>query len=497
MTQAATSTGPDVLAEDRLLWEFWLNHGLEAVSLRERIRELPLAANGSYMVMNALYGGFEEGLLRSLAAQEVQGGCARAVVAMVARVVEAPAGRIDRASPEGQLLGLLSLWPAEGSDLARRAREAASRVTRWPALVRAAGRANLAACVAAGIRSAGLAEAVPAPWGRVLETAAAGIRSRSRRILPLVEELTKSLAERGVRCCLLKESALIGEEYPEPGQRLMGDVDILVAPEDLPAVAELMEARGHRPFEGIWSAQWYRRHHHHEAPQVSAAQATKVEPHTGIWIPGESGVPVSGEMIETARPHRAFRALRPEATFMCFHLLVDLHGGASLGKLGQISDLMKLLDEEGRQVDGSRLRDLGERTGSLSWLEDSVRLVASLHGRELLEERAPALRGLGSGRPPGAVRRLRLRLARDHVFGFEPRASALSVASVKLLHKSLMRPGGLLAAASFFFGALLAGGTGGSGAGEIARRSRGSLVGRLARLATFPFRATWRMVTRR
>jgi hypothetical protein len=490
--QASGSEAHDLLAEDRLLWEFWLNHGLEPEPLAERIAGLPSAPNGDYMALNALYGGFEEPLLRSLEASG--NSTARGEVA---RVVAALTGRIDVTSPEGSLLALLSLWPAAGSETARKAAEAAGSVERWPAFVRAAGRTNLVAAVAAGIRSASISEALPPPWGAVLSRGAEGVRQRSLRILPLAHEMTAALAERGIGCVLLKESALIGEEYPEPGQRAMGDVDILVAAKDLPAVSELMAARGHRPFEGIWSADWYRDHHHHAAPLVSDAEATKVEPHVGIWIPGEWQGSLAEEIMKSARPHRAFRALRPDATFMCFHLLVDLHGGASIGKLGQMADLMRFLAAEGREVDGRRLRSLAERAECLPWLEDSVRLVAAVHGRELLEARAPALAASGQGAPGTLARRLRLRIETKNLFGFEPRASALSVASIKLVHKSLMHPGGSFAAAASFTRTLLAGGSGGAGAGHIARKGRGSAARRLGRLAMFPFRAAARSLRAR
>ncbi|HXI02183.1 MAG TPA: nucleotidyltransferase family protein, partial [Candidatus Saccharimonadales bacterium] len=378
----------DVLPEDRLLWEFWLNHGLVADALRERLDALPLGANGAYLAGNALYGGFERKLLDALSSSA---GLDPAVLAAVAEALAPPAAKVTLEDPEGRLLALLALWPPPGGDLARRAREEAVRVSRWWDFARAAGRTNLLAAVATGIASAGIEEAVPAPVLGFLQAAAEGIRRRNERLLPFVEKVTRELSGAGIRHCLLKESALLREIYPEPRERLVGDVDLLMPPEDIERTEAVLRALDHRPFVGIWSSTWYRSHHHHVAPLVNRDAATKVEPHIGIWIPGESVISIADEILATSRPHRGFEAGRPDATMLCFHLLADLHGGASAGKLGQAADLMRLLRAEGREVDMGRLTALADRTGCRPYIEDSVAMVARVFGRDLLDERAPGL----------------------------------------------------------------------------------------------------------
>lgn len=480
----------DVLPEDRLLWEFWLNHGLVAESLRERLEGLPAGSNGAYLAGNALYGGFEHKLLDALSSSA---GLDPAVVAAVDEALAPPAAKVTLEDSEGRLLALLALWPPPGGDLARKAREEAERVSRWWDLARAAGRTNLLAAVAAGIGSAGIAEAVPAPVLRFLQGAAEGIRRRNERLLPFVEKVTQELSDAGVRHCLLKESALLREIYTEPGERLVGDVDLLLSSADIERTEAVLRAMDHRPFVGIWSSTWYRAHHHHVAPLVSPDAATKVEPHTGIWIPGESGISISEEILATSRPHPGFAAQRPDATILCFHLLADLHGGASAGKLGQAADLMRLLRAEGREVDTGRLVSLAERTGCRPYIEDSVAMVARVFGRDLLDERAPMLvRSLGEAGGVEMTRRLRRRVEVSCLFGFEPRSSLVSFATVKLLHRSLMRPGGNLARAWDLVLSLLGLRHGKKGAGEIARMSRGGAPRRFLRLLGFPFRAAAR-----
>ena len=145
----------------------------------------------------------------------------------------------------------------------------------------------------------------------------------------------------------------------------------------------------------------------------------------------------------------------------------------------------------------SRLLDLAERTDSTPYLEDSVRLVSRIYGRERLTGRCVALTSLGSGEAESYARRLRTRVEVQNIFGFEAGDSSLSVASVKLLHKSLMKPGGNMAAAWAFVRSLLRGSGSSQGAGRIARMGYGSGARRLARLATFPIRAARRALQAR
>ncbi len=493
-TSRAATTG--VLAEDRLLWEFWLNHGLEPLALAERLSALPANASGWYLAGNALYGGFEEPLFHALEASVNAGGAAASALEALRHLAQAPAGQVTVDDPEGKLLALLALWPSPGSPEAQQVREAAARVTRWPSFFRAAGRSNLLPAVAEGLRAEWMAQRVPEPFGTAIESAASGIEQRNVRLLPLVEEMTAVLTRKGIRHGLLKESALLGEIYLRPGERLVGDVDLLTAPEDLRGVEEILVKAGHRPFEGIWSKSWYRQHHHHAAPLVNSDEATKFEPHTGIWIPGGTGADLGGEILAASRPHKRFQSLRPDATFMAFHLLADLHGGAGVGKLGQAADLMRFLAAEGTQVDGARLLDLAERTRSRAFIEDSVDLAGRIFGRRLLDARSPALASI-EGVVAGAGHRLRRRIERSVVCGFEPRTSALSLASVKLVHRSLMQPGGDVGRAMHFMRSVVGGKEGREGVGEIALKGRVSAGRHLLRLATFPFRAVARTLRAR
>ncbi len=478
----------DVLAEDRLLWEFWLNHGLDPEALRGRFRELPPEANGAYLAANALYGGFESGLRRLVEAERAMAPSGVEIQSVLRGFLDGPAVRVTPDGPEGRLLAALSTRPEQGGPEARRAEEAARGVRSWPAFLRAACRSNLVLPVAESLESCAPEGSVPEEIRHGLERAATGIRDRNRRLLGLLSRLLQAYEAAGVSAVLLKESALLLDVYAGEGDRMIGDLDLLFASADVDRAEKVLVEMGYVPFEGIWSRAWYRAHHHHLAPLVSAAEAVKIEPHTGIWIPTGSSAPIIPEMIAASSPHPALSARKPAATHLLFQMLVDLHGNASIGKLGQMADLVALLRAAGSEVDAALLSDLARRTGSLPWVQDSLWLITEVYGRELLEEHAAGLRALAEGGPPSAERRLLRRVARANLFGFEPGASSLSVAGVRLVHRALMHPGGRLARAGFLLRSALGLSREEAGAGPLARQDRSSPIRHVGRAITFPVR---------
>ncbi len=487
----------DVIAEDRLLWEFWLNHGLDSESLRRRLDELPPAANGSYLALNALYGCFETALAQLAEAGPSGAARPRAIAEALGRVDEGPHPRVSLDTPEGRLLALLSLRPSEGSEAAAGAVEEASRVTCWAAFVRAAGRSNLVPAVVTALERCGLRERFPEGPLRVLREAAEGIRARNRRLLSLLARLLEAFAARGLSPVLLKETALQGDLYRGEGDRMIGDLDILFPASEVDEAERLLVSMGYTSFEGIWSRAWYREHHHHLAPLVSPSEAVKIEPHTGIWIPTGPSAPVIPEMIAGSRPHPSLRARRPSTTHLLFHLLVDLHGNASVGKLGQAADAAGLLQAEGKHIDTGALTDLARRTGAIPFIEDSLFILARAYGEEFLDRAAPSLRPLRAAGTPTLERRVLRRLALSTLCGFEPRASTLSLAGLRLVHKALLRPSGRTARAAFLIRSAFGSSGGEEGMGALARQTRATRAGMLARAAVFPFRFAFRALRAR
>src|SRR5678815_1299106 len=105
---------PEVLAEDRFLWQFWINKGMkpEPLALSMAALTAPGAfTNWDYIAGNALYGGFEEDVLRALRTAPAGPGGARGGVPSdflerFARDVTGSRRPVTPGTPEGRLLVL-------------------------------------------------------------------------------------------------------------------------------------------------------------------------------------------------------------------------------------------------------------------------------------------------------------------------------------------------------------------------------------------------------
>ncbi|HET9317485.1 MAG TPA: nucleotidyltransferase family protein, partial [Vicinamibacteria bacterium] len=87
-------------------------------------------------------------------------------------------------------------------------------------------------------------------------------------------ELIEACAERVGELTLLKGIWLSEALYPEPHLRPMRDVDVMVEPERVAEVEEVLVGLGYEP-QPDGSADQYR-HHHHAVPYLHSA--------TGVWV---------------------------------------------------------------------------------------------------------------------------------------------------------------------------------------------------------------------
>lgn len=63
-----------------------------------------------------------------------------------------------------------------------------------------------------------------------------------------LSRLLKAAAQAGIRCAVMKGSALAYDLYPEPSLRPRADSDLLVAPQDVDAFRAILKAQGFIPF---------------------------------------------------------------------------------------------------------------------------------------------------------------------------------------------------------------------------------------------------------
>ena len=156
----------------------------------------------------------------------------------------------------------------------------------------------------------------------------------------------------GIEPMLLKGMALVmGGILPEPGQRWMVDIDLLVHPEQLAAAIAVMESLGYRPRPGS------------TAPHHAPAMAGEVEIHFDMVVPAlQAALPTDRAWrIATAVAADGLRYWLPSPEDAIVH--VALHGQHSnhvqpLARLPlrPLSDLAHLRRRHDRHLDWPALR---------------------------------------------------------------------------------------------------------------------------------------------
>lgn len=151
----------------------------------------------------------------------------------------------------------------------------------------------------------GLLAAVPAPWHTMLVAVAETNAARNARLLAQFDALCDLLNGAGIEPIVLKGTALLLEgDYPDPANRIISDIDVLLQPDQRePALAVLRE-QGYRQLANAFEARrreqldarlglidpedfrnqsdWSR---YHLPPVFSADAEFAMELHTGLCPP--------------------------------------------------------------------------------------------------------------------------------------------------------------------------------------------------------------------
>ena len=484
-TSRAPSSASDVLAEDRLLWQFWINKGMKEEPLRAGLADMPAGANWDYVAGNAMYGGFEADLLGFL---RRAGRAPEAFIDRLARDAAGDPHPVTLSSDEGRLL-VRCASPRMTREEDARARALARGSIEWNAVVAAAARANLTAAVMHNFARLGIDELMPAEAARVMRARDEGIRARNRRLMSLLDGLCETLSAHGIRVLLLKESALALSHYGNGRLRMMGDIDLLLGDGEVDAVESLLDSQGYEVMETVWTKEHYRQQHHHAAPMVQLERAVKIEPHFTIPLPVEAPAGLVDSMAERAVRVDAHRWCF-DPTDMLFHLCMDLFGNAFIGKMGQLCDAREVVRQGG--VEWPRLVRTAQECGAEGHLAFSLGLLSEIDTPVPHSE----LEQLEKRRLPFEAARLKKMSARN-LFGYVPATAVTSRPGERLLFASWMRPGSLVTRMVFMLRRYLYFEDSDKGMGELARRSRPTRGQALTRLMTLPFRALRRWTASR
>jgi len=495
----ASAVIPEVLAEDRFLWQFWVNKGMKPAPLAATRAALTVPAastNWEYIAGNALYGGFEQEVLRAL---RHGGGAGTGVpsdfMERFARDVAGSRHRVIPGTSEGRLLVLCAsprMLPAEDDE----ATMLASGRIDWEALVAAAARGNITAAVQHNLSRLKLDVKMPNPLASVMAARARGIAARNGRVLGLLDEIIGLLKAHNIRVLLLKESGLALSHFGNGRLRMMGDIDLLMTESEIERFVALLESRGYQSAEVLWTKEHYRVAHHHAAPLVQSELAMKIEPHHAIALPV---LPADRRLATPALVAlMASRAVRLDAKGWCFtpadtliHLCLDLFGAAFLGKMGQACDAREVVRQGG--VDWQLLEETAAELGAEAHLAFSLRLIADLDAPVPAE----VIGRLRAARKPSfGAARLR-KMAERNLFGYVRTTARHSRPAEKLIFRSLLLPASWVGRVSFLLRRYLYVGWTNEGVGELGRQAHPSTRQALGRILTLPIRALRRWTSSR
>lgn len=238
---------------------------------------------------------------------------------------------------------------------------------------------------------------VPGAVVRILADARASAVEQRRAALWEVEMARRALAPLGGPVVLLKGSAFVAAGLAAGVGRSIGDLDILVPHDALPAVEAALVRHGWEwvkddPYDDAY----YRRWMHELPPLIHRARDRMIDVHHTILPPTARITPDAGALLADSVPlDNGLRILSPDDILVhaAAHLFAD---GDLAGGLRNLWDVHRLVEEFGTAT---------------------VMARAAHHGLALETARAVRLSAhlYGDGQPVGPVDRLYIRrlLARD------------------------------------------------------------------------------------
>lgn len=201
----------------------------------------------------------------------------------------------------------------------------------------------------------------PAAVHSALERVYLANAARSMFMTSALRRVVDALHDADTPALLLKGAALVETVYPDPAQREMLDLDILVPPPLLAAASAALTPLGYRPYldagqgPGATMAMQLPLDQHHGPALIGNEQLLAVELHRHILIPGEGRQFEIDEIWQRARPsangHHLLPAPEDLLFHVCLHFTRNRLGGSyrrrsTGGALGQILDMARVVEHE-------------------------------------------------------------------------------------------------------------------------------------------------------
>lgn len=289
--------------------------------------------------------------------------------------------------PFDLLAGLLRAWlAAEQAPEALRA--ALPRTPRaWATVVAVASRNHVLMPFAAVIEALAVAPLLDAELRAFLATLRTANRQRNLALRRQLGEIVALLNGVGIEPVLLKGAIrLVDDLYPDPGWRMLGDIDLLVPPERRAAAQAALAAGGYALAAGGRDGEPSYAGHHHAPPLRRDDRPAPVEIHSALFPSrGQRRLLPAGLMLAMARPVTVDGA---RARLPCVaHQLVHLIGHGQLTDHGYLCGCIPLRD----RLEAAALS--GRMTADTDWAVVRQRFAMAGYGRPL----ATFLLALGDG----------------------------------------------------------------------------------------------------
>jgi hypothetical protein len=248
-----------------------------------------------------------------------------------------------------------------------------------------------------GVRDAAVPEGIVAEFRRHFQAHAVASLRRTHRLGQLLAAFDRA----HIPVIALKGAALAELVYPHAATRPMGDLDLLVPPQDLDAADPVMRGLGYVPDPSVpRSQEWYRSSHLHLVPYVLADGSPPVEVHHHIIrSPHAERLPVEN-LWRRAQPVRLASCetlvLSPED--LLFHLA--LHAVLTdrvLGRLRGLTDIAFTIQRYPDQVDWDALIRQARDSGTARHVHAALWLARDLVGADAPEAVLRRLRSASGG----------------------------------------------------------------------------------------------------
>ena len=167
--------------------------------------------------------------------------------AMQSGVPHQPLDLLETILPEEAWL-LLWVRPRESRPGDEVLGAAAMRVRSWRRVLEIAHKNSLAPLLASNLRAVARDEVgLPVWFVQELDQRRYACLARSAQVVFYLAPLLQELHEAGVPTMLLKGALLAETVYADPGARSFSDVDLLVAPKDVPSAHQVLKRQGYAP----------------------------------------------------------------------------------------------------------------------------------------------------------------------------------------------------------------------------------------------------------